>query len=67
MKLAAIRDALLPRLMSGEIDVSRIETDSFDYTEWRRNLFDNMTDDEYLKEAGKYAKTHPFKGRAKII
>lgn len=44
-----------------------IKDDRFDYTEWRRNFFDKMTDEEYHNAAVEYAKTHPFKGKAKII
>ena len=41
--------------------------DNFDYTEWRKNLFDNMPDGEYLKEAAEYEKSHPFTGTAERI
>ncbi|MBR1553264.1 MAG: hypothetical protein IJ631_04545 [Schwartzia sp.] len=47
--------------------IMAIKTDNFDYTEWRKDFFDKMTDEEYHNAAVEYAKTHPFKGKAKII
>ncbi len=44
-----------------------IKADKFNYTEWRRNLFDNMTDKEYLKEAAEFEKSHPFTGMVERI
>ena len=59
-------DCLIKEL--GPIDTAEfivaIKADNFDYTEWRRNLFDNMTDEEYLKEAAEFEKNHPFTGKA---
>ncbi len=62
-------DCLIKEL--GPIDTAEfivaIKADRFDYTEWRRNLFDNMTDGEYLKEAAEFEKNHPFTGKAERI
>ena len=44
-----------------------IKADNFDYTEWRKDFFDKMSDEEYRKEAVEYARTHPFTGNAKVI
>lgn len=41
-----------------------LETDSFDYTIWRKEYFKNRNLDEIREEAAAYEKTHPFKGKA---
>ena len=62
-------DCLIKEL--GPIDTAEfivaIKADNFDYTEWRRNVFDNMTNEEYLKEAAEFEKCHPFTGKAERI
>ena len=62
-------DCLIKEL--GPIDTAEfivaIKADNFDYAEWRRNLFDNMPDGEYLKEAAEFEKKHPFTGKAERI
>ena len=44
-----------------------VHEDNFDYTEWRKDYFDKMSDEEYHKAAVEYAKKHPFTGKAKVI
>ena len=44
-----------------------IKRDSFDYTVWRREYFDNKSLDEINKEAVSYAKQHPHRGHGKRI
>lgn len=44
-----------------------IKADNFDYTEWRKDFFDKMSDEKYRKEAVEYARTHPFTCNAKVI
>ena len=62
-------DCLIKEL--GPIDTAEfiiaIKTDRFDYAEWRRNLFDKMTGEDYLDEAAEFEKAHPFKGKAMCI
>ena len=47
----------------GEIDaqrfISAILREKFDYTQWRRERFDNMTLAEFEAEVTEWAKTHP--------
>ena len=62
-------DCLIKEL--GPIDTAEfivaIKADRFDYAEWRRNLFDNMVDKDYLKDAAGFEKSHPFTGKAERI
>lgn len=41
-----------------------LQHSGFDYTEWQRTQYDNMTPEEYSREAAEYAKKHPFTGKA---
>lgn len=47
--------------------ISVIIRERFDYTEWQRKYFDAISPEQFHKEAVEYAKTHPYKGKAKII
>jgi hypothetical protein len=53
-------DILLHKL--GEVDTERfitlIKTDNFDYTEWRRGLWQNKTIDEIHNLATEYEQSH---------
>jgi len=40
-----------------------VHEDNFDYTEWRRDYFDKMSDEEYHKAAVEYAKNIPSRAR----
>lgn len=54
-------------VVDAERFVAMIKRDSFDYTLWRREYFDNMDLDQVSEEASAYAKGHPHKGNGKRI
>ncbi|MCM1542320.1 MAG: hypothetical protein NC121_13800 [Blautia sp.] len=54
-------------VVDAERFVAMIKRDSFDYTLWRREYFDNMDLDQVSDEADAYAKNHPHKGNGKRI
>lgn len=47
--------------------ISVIMREKFDYTEWRKQYFDDMSADEFNKAAVAYAKTHPFQPKQPLI
>ncbi|MCL2775634.1 MAG: hypothetical protein FWD71_20155 [Oscillospiraceae bacterium] len=65
MKL--LRDNL--GLIECEIFIANIKQDRFDYTEWRENLYEDMSLDELVDNAASYMKEHPelVPKNAKII
>ena len=48
----------------GTIDAERfiatVMREQFDYTQWRRHIFDGMIGEEFNDAAIEYAKEHPF-------
>ena len=38
-----------------------VKTGNLDYTEWRRNMFDGMSDEEFDAAVIEYGKAHPKK------
>jgi hypothetical protein len=56
-------------LIECEIFIANLKNHGFDYTEWRENLFEDMTLDELLSNATNYVKAHPelVPPNAKII
>ena len=56
-------------LIECEIFLANIKQDRFDYTEWRENLYENISLDELLGDASAYMKDHPefIPKNAKII
>lgn len=49
-------------VVDAERFVAMIKRDSFDYTIWRREYFDNMDLNQVSEEAAAYAKSHPHRG-----
>ena len=45
-------------LIECEIFIANIKQNSFDYTKWRENLYEDMTLDELLDSATMYMKNH---------
>lgn len=41
--------------------ISVINREKFDYTEWQRQRFDNMSSDEFNEAAVVYSKENPFR------
>ena len=56
-------------LVECEIFISAIKQDRFDYTQWRENLYEDMSLDELVNSAASYMKEHPelIPKNAKII
>lgn len=56
-------------LIECEIFIANIKQDRFDYTEWRENLYEDISLDELLNSASLYMKEHPelIPKNAKII
>ena len=46
--------------------IALIYRERFDYTEWRRDLFDDMTPEEFNAAAVEYAKAHPFQPKREL-
>ncbi|MDR0221136.1 MAG: hypothetical protein LBI54_07020, partial [Lachnospiraceae bacterium] len=46
-------------LIECEIFISSIKQDHFDYTEWRENLFEDMTIEEINRNAIAFMREHP--------
>jgi hypothetical protein len=46
--------------------IALINRERFDYTEWRRDLFDDMTPEEFNAAAVEYAKSHPFQPKREL-
>ena len=44
-----------------------IQANDFDYTEWRKNYFENISTDDYNNAAIEFDKKHPFVGKAIYI
>jgi hypothetical protein len=44
-----------------EVFISNILKEPFDYTEWQREHFANITLEEFSKQAVQYDKEHPFR------
>lgn len=40
--------------------IAVINREKFDYTEWQRKRFDNMSSDEFVEAAVAYSKENPF-------
>ena len=54
-------------IVEAEYFISNVKRERFDYTKWRQNQFNDMTLEELNEAAAKYAKEHPFKGKASIL
>ena len=56
-------NCLLEKLGTIETEqfISVILRERFDYTEWRRRYFDNVSADSFNEEAVRYARAHPFR------
>jgi len=46
-------------LIETEIFIANIKREHFDYTEWRENLYEDITLDELLSNASSYMREHP--------
>ena len=47
--------------------ISAIIREKFDYTEWRKNFFDDIDAKEFNEQAANYAKNNPLKLKKKQI
>lgn len=58
-------NCLLEKLGAIETEqfISVIIREKFDYTEWRKQYFDEMDPEEFNEAAVLYAKKHPFKAK----
>ena len=50
-------------VLKAERFISIVIKEKFDYTKWRRSVFDNMSGEEFNAAAVEYAKEHPFKSK----
>ena len=62
---ACLVDAL--GVINAERFIAAIKRESFNYTVWRREYFENMSLEEISSEAVDYAKKHPHQGRGDRI
>ena len=54
-------------VINAERFIAAIKRESFDYTVWRREYFDNMGLEKINNEATDYAKKHPHQGQGNKI
>lgn len=54
-------------IIEAEHFISVIIKEKFDYTKWQRDFFDGISPDALHDAAVRYAKEHPYKGRATTI
>ena len=47
-------------VIGAERFIATVLREQFDYTQWRRHIFDGMSGEEFNDVAVKYAKEHPF-------
>ena len=50
-------------VLKAERFISIVIKEKFDYTKWRRSIFDGMSGEEFNDAAVAYAKAHPFKSK----
>ena len=54
-------------IVDAEAFIALIIREQFDYTEWRREYYDQFQPGEFMEKAHQYAEAHPFEGKAKRI
>ena len=54
-------------VVNAECFIALIKRDNFDYTVWQREYFDKMKPGEFAENASEYAKSHPYKGKGKVL
>ena len=54
-------------LLEAEQFIATVIREKFDYTKWQRDYFDNKSPEQLHSEAVRYAKDHPYEGKAKIL
>ncbi|MBQ8947151.1 MAG: hypothetical protein IJ058_10115 [Lachnospiraceae bacterium] len=54
-------------LVEAEHFIATVMREKFDYTKWQRDYFDKKSPEELHSEAVRYAKEHPYHGKAKIV
>lgn len=47
--------------------IAEVNSQRFDYTEWQREFFDQMSDEQLIQEMKEFAKTHKYEGKAKLV
>ena len=54
-------------LVEAERFIATVMREKFDYTKWQRDYFDKKSPEELHSEAVRYAKEHPYQGKAKSV
>lgn len=54
-------------IIEAEQFISVIIRERFDYTEWQRRYFDSVNDEDFVEKVAEFERTHPYKGKAKVI
>ncbi len=54
-------------VIEAEQFIAAIIREKFDYTAWQRQYFDGMAPGEFHDNAVKYAKAHPYTGKAERL
>ena len=54
-------------MIEAEHFISVIIREQFDYTKWQREYFDRISAKQLHQDAVQYAKTHPYKGKARVL
>ena len=63
--MTLLRDGL--GTVEAETFIAMLRNDQYDYTEWRREAYKNMTVKEILEGAETYAKIRPYRGDPSTI
>ncbi len=54
-------------LVNAERFIATVMREKFDYTKWQRDHFDTISSEQLHNEAVKYAKEHPYTGKAETV
>ncbi len=54
-------------VIEAECFISAVIREKFDYTVWQRQYFDAMPPGKFNDDAVRYAKTHPYNGKAERL
>jgi len=47
--------------------IAEVNSQRFDYVQWRREFFDKMSDDEFFRDLTEFADTHHYTGKAVVV
>ena len=54
-------------IVDAEAFISIVIREQFDYTEWQKEYYDQMSPNEFMEKAYQYAIEHPYQGKGKHV